>query len=70
MNANEWIPVDVEKPEPDKYVLVQDIYGALYIGKLWQPDNFPKLFIDASTLYVTIGLAWQPLPELYEPKEV
>ena len=70
MEANNWISVKEKMPERGKFVLVQDVMGAIYIGRLWQPDNYPTMFVDEHTHFVSTGVAWQPLPEPYKPKEV
>lgn len=72
MNNNGWILIKDRLPELEKYVLVQDVIGAIYIGKRYAPDTFPdlNLFIEKYTHCVTTGFAWQPLPAPYKEKEV
>ena len=72
-NNNGWIPVDMEVPPNDNYVLVSfDNFNLPDIAR-YEEDSEGGAFYpgDEEKSYASVGLfvnAWRPLPESYQPK--
>ena len=62
MNETKWIPVEERLPEYGKEVLTYHSHGDFYVNHLIDDEN-AEWFWDSV-------IAWMPLPEPYEPKEV
>ena len=54
-----WIPCSERLPEKDGYYLTSTMYRQVY-GDYWNGDNFDR---------TEMVIAWQSLPEPYEPDE-
>ena len=70
---NGWIPVDMEVPPNDNYVLVSFENFNLPDIARYEEDSEGGVFYpgDEEKSYASFGLfvnAWQPLPEPYRPK--
>ena len=70
-SPNGWIPCTPETmPEEYSEVLCCDAYGEQIIGMPYVDDDSNTGYsAESEAMYMVDCIAWQPLPEPYQPKE-
>ena len=70
MNETKWIPVEERLPDKDVDVMMSTAWGSIETGYYDYDDGEWIWRCDWCTFNASEVLAWMPLPEPYEPKEV